>query len=198
MNIPSLASFRTELSDPDIFTHRILTSSEIEQLTNPIAPITPINAITQTIRSITYKSIKEEHKQYRDEIYQSVLRHSEIREYIKIHHPITDALKRAITSIVLVIYGGHVSYLNKRPLIDKVANIAKELVQFSNGQCIKLGALITYMKDHLSIDYVLPSVSIVRKALTYLVPESILTLGRSCKSAQTLLKAFFKKNPHLV
>ncbi|WP_305464330.1 hypothetical protein [Photobacterium leiognathi] len=189
MNIPSLASFHTELSDPDIFTHRILTSSEIEQ---------PINAITQTIRSITDKSIKDEHKQYRDEIYQSVLRHSEIKEYIKIHHPITDALKRAITSIVLVIYGGHVSYLNKRPLIDKVANIAKELVQFSNGQCIKLGALITYMKDHLSIDYVLPSVITLRKALTYLIPESTLTLGRSCKSAQTLLKAFFKKNPHLV
>ena len=175
-----------------LFSHRVLTPSELDQFPSPL------NAITQEIRKITYTSVKKGHQQYIDDIYQSVLRHHEIQEYIKIRHPITPALKRAITSIVQAIYGGHISYLNKRPLIEKVTNIAKKLVQSSNDQCIKLGALITYMKDHLSVSFVIPSVSVIRKALTSLVPENMLTRGRSCKEASILLKAFFKKNPDLI
>ncbi|PQJ84039.1 hypothetical protein [Photobacterium phosphoreum] len=167
-------------------------SSELEQISSPL------NAITQEIRKITYTSVKKEHLQYIDDIYQLVLRHHEIQEYIKIQHPITPALKRAITSIVQVIYGGRVSYLAKRPLIEKLVQTVIKFVEFTDGQRVKVGALLQYLGNYLFVSLPIPSVSIIRKALTNLVPEYILSRGRSCAAALPLLEAFFKQNPNLI
>lgn len=176
----------------DLSSHRILTPSELDQFPSQL------NAITQEIRKIIYTSVKKEHQQYIDDIYQSVLRHHEIQEYIKIRHPITPALKRAITSIVQVIYGGRVSYLAKRPFIDKFVQTVIKFVEFTDGQRVKVGALLQYLGNYLFVSLPIPSVSIIRKALTGLVPEYILSRGRSCAAALPLLEAFFKQNPNLI
>lgn len=177
---------------PKLFSHRVLMSSELEQIPSPL------NAITQTIRAITYATVKEEHLQYRDDIYQCVLRHKDIQQYIRTCHPITSALKRAITSIVQVIYGGRVSYLAKRPLIEKLVQTVIKFVAFTDGRRVKVGALLQYLGNYLFVSSPIPSVSIIRKALTGLVPEYILSRGRSCAAALSLLEAFFKQNPNLI